>query len=289
MQAEVRTLSYSEPEFSQSDILPNEVEISWLGQAGFIIRNSEISLVIDPYLSDSLAKKYAGREFSHKRMHEAPLTPEQLADLHIDYLLSTHDHTDHLDPDTLKPVYTSDGHLPLCIAPRYAAQVVSERGVPPERTVLVDAGERFSTTTLQIDVLASAHEDFVVDSFGNNRFLGYVITVGDFRIYHSGDGVPYDGLIDLLRPMEIDIGLFPVNGRDAYRAERGVPGNFTAREASRIIREAGIGFLIPHHFGMFEFNTEHPEVIRNVLKEEGFAEQVDWCLPRIDRKVTFST
>ena len=35
----------------------------WLGQAGFAIRHSRGTLLVDPYLSDSLAVKYAGSRF----------------------------------------------------------------------------------------------------------------------------------------------------------------------------------------------------------------------------------
>ena len=46
-------------------VVPPQPGISWLGQAGFLIRWREFRLVIDPYLSDSLATKYRGTRFPH--------------------------------------------------------------------------------------------------------------------------------------------------------------------------------------------------------------------------------
>lgn len=51
----------------------------------------------------------------------------------------------------------------------------------------------------------------------------------------------------------------PVNGRDAARAADGVPGNFHLDEALAL--SAACPFLVPHHFGMFAFNTIDPKRI----------------------------
>ena len=67
----------------------------WLGQAGFLIAGSGRRILIDPYLSDSLAEKYRGRTFTHERMMPAPIEVWELGP--IDLVLITHQHTDHMD------------------------------------------------------------------------------------------------------------------------------------------------------------------------------------------------
>ena len=54
------------------------VSLYWLGQAGFLIDTGSKRLLIDPYLSDSLAEKYRDRGFSHERMIAPPIA---IADL----------------------------------------------------------------------------------------------------------------------------------------------------------------------------------------------------------------
>ncbi len=49
------------------------VSIYWLGQAGFVIATNRRRIVIDPYLSDSLGRKYRGKRFAHERLMPAPI------------------------------------------------------------------------------------------------------------------------------------------------------------------------------------------------------------------------
>ena len=44
---------------------PGEVQLFWLGQAGFVIESHHQRWLIDPYLSDSLARKYRGKKYDH--------------------------------------------------------------------------------------------------------------------------------------------------------------------------------------------------------------------------------
>ena len=278
MSAEVLHNSDSAEWIAQDAPPAGTLELLWLGQAGFVLKTHGHTLVIDPYVSDSLAEKYRGREFSHQRMMEPPISPQCLAEASVDMLFSTHAHTDHLDPGTLREVY-STSETPIFIGPRSAAETAAQRGVPLKKMVLLDAEEQFLRTDVHVTALASAHEQLSRDECGNHLYLGYVISIGGIRIYHSGDAVPYEGLARRLAKLEIDIALLPVNGRDAYRSDRGIPGNFTIQEACTLIREGNIGFWVPHHFGMFAFNSEDPKRIREVIEGEGFVQMNQWLLP----------
>ena len=75
-----------------------------------------------------------------------------------------------------------------------------------------------------------------------------------------------DGLLPAVAALRPDVALLPVNGRDAQRLSEGIPGNFTLEEAVFLAQQAGVGFLIPHHFGMFSFNTCDPAEIDRFAK-----------------------
>src|SRR5688500_18709438 len=77
-------------------------DIWWLGQSGFLVQWNGSCLLFDPYLSDSLTKKYAATNKPHVRMSERVIDP-RLLDC-IDIVTSSHNHTDHLDGETLKPL-----------------------------------------------------------------------------------------------------------------------------------------------------------------------------------------
>lgn len=232
---------------------PGEAGLVWLGQAGFWIDTGMHRVLIDPYLSDSLARKYAGKSNDHRRMMPPPIMPELLDRPSI--VLITHAHTDHMDPDTLAPLARRFPDLPF-VVPEASHETARERIGAGARLIAVDAGQRLDLLPgLSITTLPAAHETLQTDALGRHPFLGYGLTTAIGTIYHSGDCVPHDGLLSAVRALAPDIALLPVNGRDAARLAAGIPGNFTLSEAIALARAADVPFLIPHHFGMFSFNT----------------------------------
>src|SRR5215467_181568 len=88
----------------------------WLGQSGFLVVQKGRSIVLDPYLSDSLTQKYANTDKPHVRITERVVTPEALAAIGcIQLITSTHNHTDHLDAETLQPLLTKNAASRLVI------------------------------------------------------------------------------------------------------------------------------------------------------------------------------
>jgi L-ascorbate metabolism protein UlaG (beta-lactamase superfamily) len=231
----------------------------WLGQAGFLLEGGGVRLVVDAYLSDTLAVKYRGKPFPHVRLMPAPVDPGSLRDL--DLVLATHGHTDHLDPGTLAPLAASNPACRFVVPAAHAALAVS-RGVPPERLIPASAFADLEVAGVRIHPLPSAHEDLAVDAAGQHLFLGFILELAGVAVYHPGDCVPYPELPAHLSRHAVDLALLPVNGRDARRAAGGVPGNFSLEEAMELAAACRFGAVIGHHFGMFDFNSIDPELAR---------------------------
>lgn len=235
---------------------PGQPGLFWLGQAGFWIETGAHRILIDPYLSDSLARKYAGQVNDHKRMTPPPVTVEALP--RPDIVLVTHAHTDHMDPDTLGSLAERFPDLPF-VVPAAKLDTARER-IGSEHLIPMDAGEYLTPQSgLTITALPAAHEARERDDLGRHVFLGYGVAAEGLRIYHSGDSVPFDGLEEAVADFRPDISLLPVNGRDADRLQAGVPGNFHLAEAIHLARHTP--YLVPHHFDMFAFNTLDPAKI----------------------------
>jgi L-ascorbate metabolism protein UlaG (beta-lactamase superfamily) len=102
----------------------------------------------------------------------------------------------------------------------------------------------------------AAHETVDRDSDGRHTYLGYVIEAGPWRVYHSGDTVRYDGMVEWLSPWRVDVALLPINGA---LPERRVAGNLSGPEAARLAHDIGAGLVVPCHYHLFEFNTAEPD------------------------------
>ena len=226
----------------------------WLGQSGFLVCWQGQFLLFDPYLSDSLTHKYADSAKPHVRMTERVIDPGQLD--FVGLVTSSHNHTDHLDAETLKPLVAANLDLAVVI-PSANRQFVAERlGVEEDWLHCLEVGEQFSHGPFTLHAVPAAHEQLDLDDQGRHPYLGYVASFGSWSIYHSGDTVPYEGMVDQLLPWNLDLAILPINGRTATRD---VPGNLWGREAVQLAREAGISMVIPCHYDMFTFNTETPD------------------------------
>ena len=241
----------------------------WLGQSGFLVQHEGRFLLMDPYLSDSLTRKYAGTDTPHVRMTERVLDPALLG--FVSVCTCSHAHTDHMDPETLRPILAANPRLHLVI-PESARDIACERlGVERSRPIGMNDGMTRTVGGFELTALPSAHDTLETDDAGNHLYLGYVVRAGPWRLYHSGDTRRYDGMAERLAGFRLDIGLLPING---WAAERRVKGNLDSGEAVALAIEAGIRLVVPHHFDMFEFNTGDPNAFLAAAARKGLAARV---------------
>ena len=257
---------------------PEQLHLWWLGQSGFLIQWLGYHLLLDPYLSDSLTKKYANTDKPHVRMTERVIAPEQLD--FVDVVTSSHNHTDHLDGETLIPLLQANPNLTVIVSRANLSFAAERLQVSPERLTPIQAdGEAIRTGPFTFHAIPSAHEALEQDEYSDHRYIGFLVQAGERAIYHSGDCIPYEGLIDRLKNWKIDLALLPINGRDPAR---GVAGNFTAEEAAQLGKQINAGLIIPCHYEMFEFNTVSPEGFVKSAEQVGQKYQLLRCGERLD-------
>jgi len=233
----------------------SHLHIWWLGQSGFLLQWRGHHLLFDPYLSDSLTLNYADSDKPHVRMTERGVAPERLD--FVEVTTSSHNHTDHLDAETLRPLMDSNPGMQLVIAEANREFVAERLGVDLNWPLGLEAGKSVSLGRFTIHGVPAAHNDLKKDALGRNLYLGYVVEAGPWLIYHSGDTLHYEGMEVWLQRWSIDIALLPINGNVP---SRGVAGNLDGREAARLAKEIGAQMVIPCHYDMFEFNTVTPEL-----------------------------
>ncbi|MBD2751626.1 MBL fold metallo-hydrolase [Spirosoma validum] len=234
---------------------PDALHIWWLGQSGFLVQYAGRHMLFDPYLSDSLSEKYAYTAKPHVRLSERVIFPGYL-DI-VDVVTSSHNHTDHLDYDTLIPLFATGWNKKLVI-PEANRAFVEERlrgQWGPNLPIGITDGETIPVDGFVFHGVPAAHNELERDDQGRCKFMGYVVDVGPYRVYHSGDTLWYDGMVDILRPFSVDVAFLPINGN---KPERHVAGNLNPDEAARLGRDIGAKLVIPHHYDLFEFNTADP-------------------------------
>lgn len=227
-----------------------QAHLWWLGQSGFLLQWKGKRVLLDPYLSDSLTKKYADTEKPHTRMSELVIRPELLQ--RIEVVCSSHNHTDHLDAETLIPVIANNPGITFII-PEANRSFVAERvkcGI--DFPVGLNDGKSVRLGDFSFYGIPAKHNLIDRDAQGNCLYMGYVIRIGKYSIYHSGDTIWFDELPGLLRPFSIDLALLPINGN---KPERKVAGNLDHAEAVKLAKLLGVKTLIPCHYDMFSFNT----------------------------------
>ena len=249
----------------------------WLGQSGFLLQWQGIHILLDPYLSDSLTRKYRQTDKPHVRMTELVIDPTRLS--FVDIATSSHNHTDHLDAETLRPIPERNPLVKLLVPEANRDFVADRLKIDPATLVGVDDGSMIELSGIRFSGVAAAHETVERDEHGRVKALGYVLQFGDWSLYHSGDTVRYEGMAERLRPFAIDVALLPINGR---APERRVPGNLSGAEAAELAHDIGAKLVIPCHFDMFEFNTATPDAFVETCRRLGQAFRVLRCGERFD-------
>ena len=230
------------------------LHIWWLGQSGFLIQYRGKHLLFDPYLSDSLTVKYAQTDKPHVRLSELVIDPGLLS---VDVVTSSHNHTDHLDAETLRPILANSPRACLLFPEANRTFVANRLGLASDSPILIGLtdNQHVELAEFRFHGVLAAHNEVERDEAGRPKFMGFVVHMGDYALYHSGDTIWYEGMVEILKPFDIDVAFLPINGN---KPERRVAGNLNPDEAARLGRAIGAKLVIPHHYDLFAFNTADP-------------------------------
>ena len=221
-----------------------------LGQVGVAIKGPTGVIYVDPYLTDS-----DGAGGSLPRTFPPPLSPDEVTNASA--VLLTHDHIDHTDPDTVLPIAQASPEARF-VAPFTSRDTLVTAGLDADRIVVPTVGEQLEVAGARVTAVPSAHTELELDAERGYPYLGYVIEWNGVTVYHAGDTVVYNGLIETLSAWPIDVALIPVNGRDYFRTARGIIGNTDFREVAELTETLDFGLVVPTHYDLISGNTADP-------------------------------
>ena len=179
---------------------PEGARVTFVNNAGFLITVGDRNILIDAL--------YAGEPVGVLRSVAAGRPPFDA----IDLILATHEHRDHFAPDR---VASAMSHSPGAIF------VSSQRAV--EQLLAVD--DSLQDRAIPIQLQASESKQLEVNGIGLEALyishgipgllnLGFAITVGDVRFFHTGDSTPDDISVSYLQSyglpeMQLDVAFVP--------------------------------------------------------------------------------
>jgi len=207
-----------------------EVELKWLGHAGFLIKNEKV-IYIDPY-------KIKG-----------DLEP-------ADMILITHSHYDHCSFPDMSKIIKEGTRI---VATPDCQSKIAKFNVPI-KIELIEPGQEFDFGQIKI---------FAVPAYNINKhfhpkdesWVGYILKMDGVILYHAGDTdiIPeMQKLTGYKQPGKKFITLLPVGGRFTMSAEE-------AAEAAKLIKP---NLAIPMHWGEIVGNEDDAKEFVELCKEE---------------------
>ena len=244
-------------QIDQLAVPPGQLALWALGQAGFVIKGGGTIAYVDPYLSDSITAAGGPR-----RRFPSPLDPAAVR--HAQVVFATHEHMDHVDPGTLRPLMAASPHATLVTSPQGRALALPA-GVAAERIVVPRLGQRIEAAGLAYTAIPAAHYAYEVDAEGHSRWMGFLIECNGVTLYHAGDTIVIPELLGALAGTPIDLALLPINGRDYFREQQETVGNLWPGEAVELATALRAHVLIGIHNDLFAANRVSPGMLFDEL------------------------
>jgi L-ascorbate 6-phosphate lactonase len=239
-------------EILEAKIKRDEVLVCFLGQTGFIFRTPEVSLCVDPYLSDSCGKNEAmTKELGVALVRALPIliNPEELD---VDFVFATHEHQDHADPETLTGIKAEKTKI---VGPTQVIKLLADLGIPAEKGIELNAGEVRAFGSASVRAVYARHAP------GN---VGYVFEVAGLKFYTTGDSEFDERLLEVAQYAP-DVLLVCINGKW---------GNMTSTEAVELTRRLHPKVVIPMHYDMFTVNSADPKAFAEAVGQSGSSSRV---------------
>lgn len=204
--------------------------VTWITQAGLIFENDKITVMIDPYLSNSVGEK---NPLKNRRVE----VNEEIFSVIPDVLIITHDHLDHLDHETLVRFLGRSEKKITVLAPYNAYKKLIEFG-GIHNYVMLNPHSVWSEGGITFYAVHAEHSD--------RTAAGFILDDGKHTYYVSGDTLyNYEVIDDVLELCEdgVDYAFLPING---------VGNNMNITDAADFAEEIGAKCAIPVHYGLFD-------------------------------------
>lgn len=221
------------------------MKITWLGLAGLMMETGGKIIFIDPYLSNSVAK------INPLNFRRVPVE-ERFLHIKPDVIICTHNHLDHVDPETLK--YYLEGDCSVTVLASAAAWEEVRKFGGKHNYLRFNRHTEITLGDIRFIAVKAEHSD--------PHSIGVIIEAEGKRYYVTGDSLYNTEIFEDI-PDQIDMLFLPVNG---------VGNNMNMTDAKRFCERIKPGVAVPIHCGLFdeidmnEFGYE-PKIVPQIYQE----------------------
>lgn len=239
------------------------VALWYIGQMGIVVKWNGLTVCFDPVLNDLYHL-----DGSSRRNYEPPFAPKEFRG--VDYVICSHNHKDHMNIETLKPLWKANPGMKIIVPKPEQADLIGA-GIREEAVIGAKAGEELVLMAGErksvLCAVAAAHEEYITDEHGDQKNLGYVMKCNGVHIYHGGDTVVTQKLIeDVAVHGPITVACIPVNGVDFERHGRGIIGNMDCRDGAYFASRIHADMTLPMHTDMVMGNEENPLIFAEYMR-----------------------
>lgn len=233
-----------------------EIAVTWLGHAGFFVQVGGLNIAIDP--------NWALWHGPVKRLRHPTVWAHDLP--HIDLVLVTHAHYDHLHLPSLRKLAAAQ---PI-IVPEGVGSLVKNCGFG--RIVELKNWQSATYQDLRITLTPARHWGARMIHDTHRQFGGFLIKSPDRCVYHCGDSAMFDGFREIGKRASIDLALMPIG---AYDAPSGRPVHMNPEEALDAFEMLGAQSLVPMHHATFPLGGEPIQEPAERLVKAAIERQMD--------------
>jgi L-ascorbate 6-phosphate lactonase len=189
-------------------------------------------------------------------------------DIHLDFLISTHDHGDHFDVGSIRQFVNSKTKTKI-IGPGSVIEAAEKMNFDPARLIKLDRGDNLNIDGLDLTGVFADHGSSSTDC------IGVIICLDKKNIYFTSDTCYRPDLPNLVYfKNPVDLLIVPINGK--Y-------GNPDSKDAFYIASWVKPKTAIPSHFWLFKEHGGDPGLFAEHCKV--IADEVRILVPAIGEKI----
>ncbi|HTI71710.1 MAG TPA: MBL fold metallo-hydrolase [Candidatus Limnocylindria bacterium] len=240
-------------------LLDDQVAITWIGHASFLLQMDGLNCLVDPNFANWL--------FLLKRLRRPGLRLQDLPP--VDLVLLTHAHFDHFHKPTLRRLPSPK----IAVMPWGCGSLA--RSIGFERVVELRWWESFGHGEWKVTLVPAQHWGARTLADTKRGWGGFILENRGRRIYHAGDSAYFEGFKEIGDRFKPEIAMLPIGAYfpDSFRKVHMGPD-----EALKAYKDLHAKRLIPMHYGTFKLSFEDmeepPRWLRELCKEQGLSHQL---------------